>query len=177
MARRLKKGAPRVREPLIRMRGLESVSGLCVFVLGPFESRDLLDVMRLSTQTLGEEYPFTFFTQMAASQGKHFRVARKVEDGQVIGFLVAARQPALQGRILLFSVDPDFQGLGIGRALLRDAQRALVLDDVRSLQLEVRPDNARAIEFYQRHGFNVSRVQAGAYRDGSDALLMTKPLL
>lgn len=133
--------------------------------------------MRLSSQTLGEEYPFGFFAQMAAYQGRYFRVARHVETGEVVGFLVASRQPGLQSRILLFAVDSEFQGRGVGRALLQDAQRALALDNVRLVQLEVRPDNRKAIEFYQRSGFRVSRVEEGVYGDGSDALVMTKPLL
>lgn len=169
---------PRPQQSLTRRPWLGNVlrGRFVVYVIDRFQQRDLLDVMRLSYETLEEEYPYTFFTQMADHQARYFRVAREVATGRVLGFLVANRQAGLEGRILLFAVDPRHQGQGIGKALLRNAQRTLTLDNVRQLQLEVRTDNGRAIAFYQHHGFNVSRLQERAYRDGSDALLMTKPL-
>lgn len=147
-----------------------------MYVIERFHSSHLLEVMRLSVQVLDEEFPWQFFSQMAAAQGKYFFVAREVETSKIVGFLIAGRQPGLSGRILLFAVDPGFQGQGVGRSLLRQAQKSLALDNVRQLHLEVRPDNRRAIAFYQHHGFSVDRLQERAYRDGSDALRMVKPL-
>lgn len=148
-----------------------------MFVLEPFQPSDLLGVMRLAARTLSESYPFEFFLQMARLDTCHFRVAREVETGRLVGAIIAVRQPACEGSVLLITVDPAHQGQGLGRQLLRDAQRALALRDVRTLQLEVRPENQRAIEFYEREGFTVAKWEEHVYRDGSDALLMTKPLL
>jgi len=141
-----------------------------------FRPRDLVDVMRLASRTLPEEYPYDFYLQLSRAQGQHFRVARDVVDNSLVGFLVAAKEPGLQANVLLFAVDPAYQGLGIGRALLRDAQRRLALDNVRQLRLEVRVDNRRAIRFYQREGFDVAGLQPGVYRDGADAVAMRKTL-
>lgn len=142
-----------------------------------FQSRDLVDVMRLAARTLPEEYPYDFFLDLSRTQGPHFRIARDVTTNQVVGFLVAAKEPALQANVLLFAVDPGRQGQGIGRALLRDVQRRLTIENVRKLRLQVRVDNPRAIRFYQREGFNVAGLETGVYRDGGDAVAMHKTLL
>ena len=141
-----------------------------------FQPRDLVEVMRLASKALPEEYSYEFYLQLASAQGKHFRVARDVTTGGLVGFLVAAKEPGLHANVLLFAVEPEYQGLGIGRALLRDIQRRLALDNVRQLRLEVRVDNKRAIRFYQREGFNVAGLEPGVYKDGGDAVAMWKVL-
>ena len=141
-----------------------------------FQPRDVVEVMRLASQTLSEEYPYDFYLQLSKAQGQHFRVARDVVTGKIVGVLAAAKEPGLRANVLVFAVDPAYQGLGIGRTLLRDAQRRLTIENVRQLRLEVRSDNARAIKFYQREGFNVAGLEQGVYRDGSDAVAMWKAL-
>jgi len=145
-------------------------------VIEPFHPNDLLPVMRLAARTLPEEYPYEFYLQMARLQGRHFRVAKEGVTRDVLGFIVAAKEPGLRANVLLFAVDPGLQGQGIGRALLRDVQRSLTLDEVRALELQVRSDNRRAIEFYRREGFIVVGRESGVYRDGADALAMSKSL-
>lgn len=148
-----------------------------MFTIDRFHPRDLVRVMQLATRTLPERYPPEFFLTMSGTQSRHFRVARDSVTGEVLGFLLAAREPGLVANVLMLAVDPGLQGQGIGRALLKDAQRNLALDDVRALRLEVRVDNVRAIRFYRRMGFDVVGLEPGVYRDGADALAMTKPLV
>jgi ribosomal protein S18 acetylase RimI-like enzyme len=148
-----------------------------MFVIEPFTTNDLVPVMNLASRTLPEAYSAEFFLTMSRAQGRYFRVARHVEGGRVTGFIVGCRKPGLEGSVLLFAVDPDYRGQGLGRALFRDVQQQLMLDDVRLLNLEVRPDNRNAIQFYQREGFRVGGVEEAVYKDGSDALWMSKPLI
>lgn len=143
----------------------------------PFHPDDLLAIMRLASRTLPEEYPYEFYLQMARVQGRHFRVAKDAATSTVLGFIVVAKEPGMKANLLLFAVDPAQQGQGIGRALLRDVQRGLTLDQVRALELQVRSDNRRAIEFYRREGFTVVGRETAVYKDGADALAMSKPLL
>lgn len=133
--------------------------------------------MRLAAKTLPEQYPHDFFLQLARLGSPHFRVAKAASSGRLVGFIVGVKQPALAGNVLLLAVDPDAQGQGLGRMLLRDLQRSMTLDDVRELSLEVRTDNFRAIQFYERQGFAVTGLQERVYRDGSDALWMSKALV
>jgi len=147
-----------------------------MFAIQPFESQHLLPAMRLAAKTLPEQYPTEFFLQLARDVNRYFRVAVEVESGRVIGLIVGARQPGMEGNVLLFAVDSDFQGQGIGRALLKDLQRRMSIEDIRSIKLEVRPDNRRAISFYEHEGFSVTGLEEHAYKDGSDALWMAKTL-
>jgi putative acetyltransferase len=75
-------------------------------------------------------------------------------------------------------VHADYQGEGIGSALME-----AVIDlaenwlGVTRLQLEVYPDNARAIDLYEKHGFETEGLHRSfSYRDGHyvDALVMSR---
>jgi ribosomal protein S18 acetylase RimI-like enzyme len=146
------------------------------FVIEPFRPQDLVSVLRLVQRSLGEQIPYTFFLQMSSLRPEYCKVARSLLDGLCLGLIVGTKESGHGGRVLLFAVDPDRQGTGVGRALLRSLQNAMAIEDVRQVELEVRTDNQRAIEFYQRHGFSVAGVQPSAYQDGADAYVMRKPL-
>jgi ribosomal-protein-alanine N-acetyltransferase len=80
-----------------------------------------------------------------------------------------------EGHLLNITIDPALHGQGLGRELLLH-----LLDYARhrtdTLFLEVRPSNHRAIELYQRSGFNEIGLRRNYYpaRGGGreDALLM-----
>ena len=146
-------------------------------VIEAFQTEDLLGVMGLAARVLPEAYPYDFYLKMAQTQGDYFRVARDEATGHVVGFIIATRSPGLEGNVLLIAVDPDRQGRGLGRALLHDVERMLMLDDVRTVRLEVRTDNELALAFYRREGFWVEGLEPRVYRDGGDAFAMRKPLL
>jgi ribosomal protein S18 acetylase RimI-like enzyme len=147
-----------------------------MFVIERFEASDVLAVLRLAQRSLGEELPYTFFLQMSSLRPDYCKVARDPETGGVVGFIVGNKEPGLEGRVLAFAVDPRYQSLGVGRELLGALQREMMFHDVRQVRLEVRADNTRAIDFYQRHGFNVTKLEPRAYKDGVDAFHMMKPL-
>ncbi|MFC0114963.1 ribosomal protein S18-alanine N-acetyltransferase [Kibdelosporangium aridum] len=72
-------------------------------------------------------------------------------------------------------VDPEFQGKGIGKALLRD-----LLDRADQLHapvfLEVRTDNVPAISLYEAHGFERIGLRRRYYQpSGADAYTMARP--
>lgn len=72
-------------------------------------------------------------------------------------------------------VHHDFRGLGLGHALIEQALRTFT--DARELALNVNKDNAPAIEWYLRNGFEVEAevpVQMGPY--AFDDLVLCKRL-
>ena len=146
------------------------------FVIEPFRPHDLVGALKLAQSSLGEEIPYSFFLQMSTLRPEYCKVARDVATRSLVGIIVGTREPGLGGRVLLFAVDPVSQGQGVGRALLRSLSTEMALENVRQVALEVRADNRRAIDFYVRHGFAVTGLQPGAYKDGSDAYVMTKAL-
>jgi ribosomal-protein-alanine N-acetyltransferase len=67
---------------------------------------------------------------------------------------------------------PEFEGKGIGSAvlteLIEEARRRRAAD----VLLEVRADNPRAQQLYLRFGFEQIHVRPRYYRDGTNALIM-----
>lgn len=72
----------------------------------------------------------------------------------------------------------DARGRGGGSALLQAALAWLDDSDMHKVELEVWPDNARAIALYERYGFEVEGLRRDHYRrrDGSlrSALMMAR---
>jgi len=91
-------------------------------------------------------------------------------DGQVVGNLGLVRGEHHRSHVghIGMMVHADYQGMGIGTALMEAvidlAENWLGLT---RLQLEVYPDNARAIGLYEKCGFEAEGLyHADAYRDG-----------
>jgi ribosomal protein S18 acetylase RimI-like enzyme len=76
------------------------------------------------------------------------------DHDQLVGTLFAALQP--DGAVMLnrLYVRPDVQGRGVGQLLFEAGMDAL--GDPEIVRLEVEPDNAGAVEFYERLGFEES---------------------
>jgi len=102
-----------------------------------------------------------------------FRVARD-ETGEELGFVWVGVLPgAPAGTCILFDlfVHEPCRSRGIGRAMLEQMFELLRADEVHTILLYVRADNAPARALYTRLGFVAADVPAGA-RD----LQMRKPL-
>lgn len=95
-------------------------------------------------------------------------------EGQLIGYAVMMIVLD-EAHLLNISIAKDFQGCGMGRALLNH-----VIDTARRRQaqmmfLEVRPSNTAAIGLYESVGFNEFSVRKGyypAHNGREDAILM-----
>jgi len=103
--------------------------------------------------------------------------AGEQHDGQPVAFatcLVIAGEAQLQN----MAVRAEHQGKGLGRMLLaRLLQECGCLDSVRGAAclLEVRTDNAAAVQLYTSLGFEKTGTRKRFYPDGGDALLMERP--
>jgi RimJ/RimL family protein N-acetyltransferase len=102
------------------------------------------------------------------------------DDGRVVGTLglhpTHARGVVSLGMCIL----ADARGSGGGRALMDAAMAWLDASDVHKVELEVWPDNERAIGLYERYGFVVEGLRRDHYRrrDGSlrSSLIMARLL-
>ncbi|KAA5833739.1 ribosomal protein S18-alanine N-acetyltransferase [Saccharopolyspora hirsuta] len=107
----------------------------------------------------------------------HYYVGAYLGD-QLIGYAglaVVGRAPHAEAEVHTIGVDPDHQGRGAGKALLRallaraDEQRATTF-------LEVRTDNETAIAMYRKHGFEIVGLRKRYYQpSGADAHTMRRP--
>jgi ribosomal-protein-alanine N-acetyltransferase len=97
---------------------------------------------------------------------------KAVDAGQMIGFIAGDPRPS-QGFswIATIGVLPEYQGNGIGRALLRACESRLHTPRIR---LSVRIGNTAAIRLYEQEGYQHTDVWRAYYNDGEDALVMEK---
>lgn len=98
----------------------------------------------------------------------------RVADGErgVTAYVVTSTAGEVTD-LLRIAVRPDHQGRGLAGILLTDAlERA----EGERMLLEVGDRNEPAIALYRGHGFAVIDRRRGYYRDGSDALVMSRSL-
>jgi [ribosomal protein S18]-alanine N-acetyltransferase len=103
------------------------------------------------------------------------RVVVAVEpDGTVVGYAVSREA----GDVL------DLERIVVRRSVRRRGTAGVLLADLlthpgraRAMLLEVSADNAAALAFYAAHGFSRIDVRRRYYRDGSDALVLSRPLV
>jgi putative acetyltransferase len=102
------------------------------------------------------------------------------DDGQVIG-IVGLHPTHARGVLSLgMAIVAPARGRGGGRVLMDTAMRHLVTTDAHKIELEVWPDNGRAISLYASYGFEVEGLRRDHYRrrDGSlrSSLMMARLL-
>lgn len=77
-------------------------------------------------------------------------------DRQIVGTVMAGYE-GHRGWINYLAVEPARQRGGLGRALMAEAERLLRAAGCPKINLQVRPDNAGVIAFYERIGFSQDR--------------------
>ena len=92
--------------------------------------------------------------KQAASDGL-FLVAEM--DGEVVGTLMAGYD-GHRGSINYVGVLPSHRKIGIGRALMSEAERRLLERGCPKINLQIRTENLEAVEFYRRLGYETFEV-------------------
>lgn len=105
----------------------------------------------------------------------HLRMIVAAVEDEIVGFCVVKsdlRKPTAS--LLAVAVTSTFIGRGVGAKLVEAAEHDAVSRGFRTLRLEVRPDNRRAIRFYERAGYRAFGVKEHHFSDGSAAIRMRK---
>jgi ribosomal-protein-alanine N-acetyltransferase len=101
------------------------------------------------------------------------------EDGEnIIGYAVLS-VGAGEAHIINISVDPQSQGLGVGRKIMQHLIK-IAGKKAETLFLEVRPSNHRAINLYNQLGFNQVGLRKNYYpaiRGREDAVILALELV
>jgi ribosomal-protein-alanine acetyltransferase len=102
-------------------------------------------------------------------------VRLKAMNGEMmVGFVAGdVRSSENMAWIATICVDPEYQGRGIGSALLQACEERLHIARVR---LCVRISNENAIRLYERFGYERINIWKRYYVNGEDALVMEKDL-
>lgn len=94
--------------------------------------------------------------------------------GYVIGLMRGFRMPS--GRIYKITVNPDFQGRGLGSRLLLAMEQEFRRLGMSRCCAEVRVSNQASQQLFTRHGYRFEKRLPRYYDDGEDALKFWKTL-
>jgi diamine N-acetyltransferase len=89
--------------------------------------------------------------------------------------VVSVRHPWLKGPYLeLLALLPQAQNQGIGSSIMAWFESAALQHRARNLWVCASSFNARALRFYERHGFTRAAMLPGLVADGYDEILLRK---
>lgn len=117
---------------------------------------------------------YDILTLLGLALSRNMLRLKAVVDRRLTGYVageVHARQQLAW--IITVGVLPEYQGQGVGKALLLSAEKAMGMPLVR---LTVRRSNARAIALYDHCGYKWVNSIHRYYHDGEDGLVMEKAL-
>lgn len=92
-----------------------------------------------------------------ARRDPHSTILIAEEQGRITGSAMIG-EDGHRGWVYYVAVDPASQGSGLGRRLMADAEAWLARRGVWKVQLLVREDNRRVVEFYERLGYKDTRT-------------------
>jgi [ribosomal protein S18]-alanine N-acetyltransferase len=153
------------------------------FLLRPFTKADFETLWQIDQACFDPELAYS--RRELAFYMKHpgaFTLVAESEEqthgssgAKILGFIVAETQRKT-GHIITIDVVLDARRLGIGSALLREAEKRLIERGAAMVELETPVNNEAAIRFYKKEGYFVEKTRAGYYSNQMDALVMTKEL-
>jgi ribosomal-protein-alanine N-acetyltransferase len=147
------------------------------FRLAPLARTDLARCAELEAVLFPGDDPWRESAFRAELDAGHYYVGAYAEPGLVgyAGISVHGRRGDAEANVHTIGVDPEWQGQGVGRALLR-ALIARADEFAAPVYLEVRTDNEAAIGLYEAHGFTRIGMRRRYYwPSGADAYTMARP--
>ncbi|MFQ5553380.1 MAG: GNAT family N-acetyltransferase [Thermoplasmata archaeon] len=147
---------------------------LPAFVVRDFQPDDVRELKALTHTALGEDYPRSLFLDIHGWWPDGFIVTSWQDE--VIAFVAGIVSAPGKARILMLAVREDLRSRGIGTSLVEEFTRRCRARGLRSIELEVRKSNQRAMEFYKRLGYTVRYLLPRFYTDGEDGYKMWKAL-
>ena len=139
-------------------------------IIRNFQPTDTFSVIKLASITLSEYYNPSLFSYFYETYPEGFLVAEL--NHKIVGFLVGVHINTQLSKILMISVSPDFHKKKIGTQLLQKFIEISKKDKIKRIELEVRTDNFKAINFYLKNKFKITEKIEGFYQNGEDAYSM-----
>lgn len=146
--------------------------------LEPLRRRQIRRCVEIERILFAGDGPWNAWAFNAELDAGGYYLAAVADDGVLAGYagLAFMGSPGdWETSVHTIGVDPAYQGLGFGSALLRGLlERADELNA--SVVLEVRTDNDTALALYEHYGFVRLGIRKGYYEpSGADAYTMRRP--
>jgi ribosomal-protein-alanine N-acetyltransferase len=115
--------------------------------------------------------------ELARFTGHRLSQTWVVEDaGEIIGFLIAKREPRKILHIVTIDVVEAWRRRGVGSVMMDAAEQWARENELCLIGLETAQDNLVAQRFYGRRGYRKVDKVEGYYADGGAAWIMVKDL-
>ncbi|MDD3121331.1 MAG: ribosomal protein S18-alanine N-acetyltransferase [Bacilli bacterium] len=133
---------------------------------------DIYAVIEGEEEVFGKSLGFDFFYQDLKLNPFAYYFVLDI-NGSVEGYFGIYISDYM-GDIINFYVRKKYQKLGFGGLLLDFIIELCEMSNCKSISLEVRKSNTKAICLYEKRGFVVSRMRKSYYDDGEDAVVYIK---
>lgn len=141
-------------------------------ILRKIKKEDILQIVDLETKFLGETIGEELLLESIQTPHLYFYVIEKEKVFGYIGACILAGQT----EILNFVIDENHQRNGLGQMLFDKVIEDSKKNNSESIVLEVKVNNQKGINFYEKNNFKVINIRKNYYADGTDAYLMLKEL-
>ena len=112
-------------------------------------------------------------------------VIREITDNKLAVFMVLTINEEVvgfcdywntfeSGTICQIAIHPKYQRQSLGSKLLEEIFKDAFAKKTKTLTLEVRETNTKAICFYKKHGFRIETIKRDYYSNGENAFYMIK---
>lgn len=126
----------------------------------PMQVSDLSDVLTIENDVY--PYPWTRGNFLDSMYSGYETWTLREPSGALAGYFLLMLAVD-EAHLLNISVRRDLHGRGVGRLLLDKVMAIAKEKDMRSVLLEVRPSNRRALAVYERYGFEQIGQRKGYY--------------
>lgn len=139
-----------------------------------FQKEDLKRVQQIADISLKENYNRELFITIKKLWNDGFLVYEA--SGKVIGFICGVILNSKSVRVLMLAVHPKYRNQSIGSKLLQRFMEISSSIGATKIVLEVRVGSRRALEFYQKRGFQITERLKDFYTNGEDGYQMVRYL-
>ncbi len=137
----------------------DSVSKVDLMRLRKMESDDIPAVLKIEGKNY--QYPWSENIFRDCFTAIHYSCWVCEDEDSIIAYAIIS-MAAGEAHIMNISVDPELQGLGVGRKMM-DHLIEIGRKKAETMFLEVRPSNKSAIALYKKLGFNEVGVRKDYY--------------
>lgn len=120
---------------------------------------------------------FTLVAERECGGGTQAGPTQQQPGCALAGFIVGEASARGAGHIITIDVRPEARRHRVGTALLQAAEKRLGAGGSGHVFLETAVNNAAAIAFYKRHGYELIKTIPRYYKNNLDALLLGKKLI
>lgn len=144
------------------------------YQIRPLQEEDISYIIAGEEEIFGSSLGFDMlYSELKLNPYAHYLV---LEIDEIFGGYIGLWITEDTAEIVNFFIMKVYQGYGFGKMLLEFALDLCDLSNVKTISLEVRVDNERAINLYKKHGFKYSHIRYHYYDDGTDARVLIKKL-